>query len=273
MNREFTLPPSRDLPPNRLAERREHLVSEIAPRRAGSRSRRVRMVAFVAVALIVLIGSTSAIGGVRDFILDRGFSGLPPAGATPSTPESGELVLHYVGRSATHASDITPLMQIWVYADGRVIWAEESASSSSAAPEGANELTGYLEQRLTPAGVELLRSKVAGLLDRSRAVLVMLPADYDPFEGPTPDPARARDVTLFVSELDGWGTLEARDGDGFVGLHWVGDVSRPEGPIATPEQRSDIRRLVPLLTEPSSVLPASAWAVPKIRAYVPSHYQ
>ena len=52
-------------------------------------------------------------------------------------------------------------------------------------PEGANELTsGYLEQRLTPEGVELVRSEVAGLFDRSRTLLETVPADDDPWWGP-----------------------------------------------------------------------------------------
>ena len=40
-----------------------------------------------------------------------GFIGLPPEGATPSTPETGELVVHRYARS-----------RLLVYADGRLIW-------------------------------------------------------------------------------------------------------------------------------------------------------
>ena len=40
--------------------------------------RRRRVVALVAAVLVVVVGTASAIGGVRDFILDRGFIGLPP---------------------------------------------------------------------------------------------------------------------------------------------------------------------------------------------------
>jgi hypothetical protein len=49
--------------------------------------------AVAAAALVAVVGTAAAIGTVRDFILDRGFIGLPPQGATPSAPESGELVL------------------------------------------------------------------------------------------------------------------------------------------------------------------------------------
>ena len=139
--------------------------------------------ALVAAALIVVIGTASAIGGVRVFFLDQGFVGLPPVGATPSTPDDGELVLRWLGRSETHARGryAKPLVHTWVYADGRVIWSEESGHSSRPVPEGANELaTGYLEQRLTPEGVELLRSEVVGLLERSDIPLETIPTDDEP---------------------------------------------------------------------------------------------
>ena len=69
----------------------------------------------------------------------EGISGLPPEGATPSTPESGELVVELAN-------------QVWVYADGRVI---------SSVYEGTLEpYSGLVEQHLTPEGVEFLRSNV-----------------------------------------------------------------------------------------------------------------
>ena len=43
-----------------------------------------------------------------------GFVGLPPEGAAPSTPERGELVLEFHGG--------TPSTDMWLYADGRLIW-------------------------------------------------------------------------------------------------------------------------------------------------------
>ena len=78
-----------------------------------------------------------------------GFVGLPPQGAAPSRPRHGELVLSYFGEQFTH------WYEVWVYADGRLIWQREGNLR-----EGANELsTGYLEQRLSPEGVELLRRR------------------------------------------------------------------------------------------------------------------
>jgi hypothetical protein len=60
--------------------------------------------------------------------------GLPPEGAIPSTPETGELI----------AERITPLGSgdVFVYADGRVIWNSYRLN----------------ERRLTPEGLDLVRS-------------------------------------------------------------------------------------------------------------------
>jgi hypothetical protein len=78
-----------------------------------------------------------------------GFVGLPPEGAPPSRPRSGRLVLSYLGRQFAR------WYQVWVYADGRLIWQREGHL-----PEGANELaTGFLEQRLTPEGVDMLQAR------------------------------------------------------------------------------------------------------------------
>lgn len=78
-----------------------------------------------------------------------GFVGLPSVGATPSRPRKGELVLEYRGRR------FATWYQVWVYADGRMIWQREGNLR-----EGANEAsTGFLEQRLTRTGVRMLRSR------------------------------------------------------------------------------------------------------------------
>lgn len=67
-----------------------------------------------------------------------GFDGLPPEGAEPSSPEQGELIAKV---RSLHVGST------YVYADGRVIsWSE------------GQEPYGYREQRLTPEGVDLVRS-------------------------------------------------------------------------------------------------------------------
>jgi hypothetical protein len=81
-----------------------------------------------------------------------GFIGLPPEGATPSSPISSELVLHYFGPDPAGWGK----SNAWVYADGRLIVEREANI-----PEGANaSSTGFLEQRLTSEGVETMRTYV-----------------------------------------------------------------------------------------------------------------
>ena len=79
-----------------------------------------------------------------------GLIGLPPGDATPSTPERGQLVDDFALRQADyHFAGAARL-----YADGRLIWrlylpVEEWSSS-----------TGWVEQRLTPEAVQLIRDHV-----------------------------------------------------------------------------------------------------------------
>ena len=190
--------------------------------RSHRHQRRRRLVVVVAAAALVVLGAASALAA-RAF-LDEPFIGLPPEGATPSTPESGELVLHYFGANpGVHGKS-----RIWLYADGRLISLRDADL-----PEGANPLsTGFLEQRLTPAGAELLRSEVVstGLL------------------------APPGSVTLPPG--DNHTQIEVRDGDRLVRV----------------ERASDPDRLIARITNPASWLPASAWEHQGFRAYVPSRF-
>ena len=116
-------------------------------RRLGAVLRRPRRRILVLAALtVVAVGAASAFA-MRAFVLDKGFIGLPPIGATPSAPESGELVIQYW--IDTDGPKGTGEARAWVYADGRLIILR----------------SGFLEQRLTPEGVELLQSEIvsAGL--------------------------------------------------------------------------------------------------------------
>ena len=126
----------------------------------------------IAIAALAAAVTTASALGVRAFVLDKGFVGLPPVGATPSTPEDGELVLHWMVRSVTigGSSPVPGSMPTG---------ASSGVGTTAPLPEGANESTsGYLEQRLTPDGVELLRSQLvaSGLFDRSRKLFV--PVEY-----------------------------------------------------------------------------------------------
>jgi hypothetical protein len=174
-----------------------------------------------------------------------GVLGLPPAGATPSAPERGELVL---GLGFGHTSGDAGRFSLHVYADGRVIWGWIGG------PPGTpnQHSTGLIEQRLTPEGVELVRSEVlsTGLFDHDRD-LVEAPGLY-------------------------YGGVEVSAGDRLVHLTW-GDAGFQQGsePIATtptPEQVRALEQLDARLEDLTSWLPARAWEDPEVRAYVPSRY-
>jgi hypothetical protein len=213
----------------------------------GQRRHRRRLIVLAAAALVVAVGSASAIGGVRDFFLDRGFIGLPPEGATQSSPENAELVLFYWGPVPGDWGK----SRFWVYADGRLISLREANR-----PEGANaHSTGYLEQRLTPRGVELLRSEIIsiGLIGDEASgagVAQATDTDDDVAIGSKPVPWET------TKPLEDWESLQVRDGDQLYQVSRVGDLDR----------------LVARLTDPASWLPATAWEVRAIRAYVPSRY-
>ena len=79
-----------------------------------------------------------------------GFGGLPPEGATPSKPLRGELVMKDSGEGL-------PWHAVNVFADGRLIWSRQ-VEDIGAEGGPANLVPRWIEQRLTPEGVELLRS-------------------------------------------------------------------------------------------------------------------
>ena len=63
-------------------------------RRSGARhGGRRRLILLAAVALIAV--ATASAFAVRAFVPDKAIVGLPPVGATPSTPESGVLEMYY----------------------------------------------------------------------------------------------------------------------------------------------------------------------------------
>ena len=181
---------------------------------------------------------------VRAYVLDTGFIGLPPEGATPSGPEGGELLVEFIGRSSTRGH---ALNRVWLYADGRMVSLREGAVVA-----GANEVTsGFLEQRLGPEGVELLLSELlaTGLFDRDRSLW---------------------------SARSPWGTVRVQRGDALVRLTWddprsTGEFSQGDT-AATPEQEKALEQVDALLADPGSRLPTNAWDDARIRAYVASKY-
>jgi hypothetical protein len=214
-----------------------------------------RFLVVLAAAILVVVVGTAAAYGIRSFILERGFIGLPPEGATPSSPASGELEIYYWGHGDPgNKPGDGPRITAWVYSDGRLI----SLGYGSDLPESANPLfTGFLEQRLTPEGVELLRSEVAstGVFDHDR---------------------------VLITDRGGPRFVDLRHGDRFVHIATVAECENPDAPCllrempgatnATPEQANALYRLNARLSDPASWLPTSAWADRDIRAYVSSKY-
>jgi len=135
------------------------------------------LVLFVAAALLLFtIVAGAVLSGANPFrrdpeqILTDGafvapFLGLPPEGTKPSTPETGDLVVSDVG--------IHPWYSVNVYADGRMIWAQEVSNERI---YGRPDVTGWVEQRLTPRGVELLRTAAVVLGGQHEAPGSRLPA-------------------------------------------------------------------------------------------------
>jgi hypothetical protein len=231
--------------PRAAFERQRSMLSAYVEtdRAKWSRGRRFALVAAAAV-FVVVVGSATALA-VRTFLVDRGFVGLPAEGATPSAPTTGQLVLSFAGRSTTDQR----LTQVWVFADGRLIWARPGFL-----PEGANGFTtGLLEQHLTPAGVEQLRSEVlsTGLFDH--------------------------DLALSTTRLI-WGEISARVDDRLVTVGWANsdpysiDPGSAGRTPATAEQYPALERLDALLPYPGPRLPPGAWEDKAIRGYVPSYF-
>ena len=168
--------------------------------------------------------------------------GLPAVGARPSTPKRGRLVLYLEGGASG------PFTAMWVYADGRVIWGDVGNLPAGSPTE---EATGLVEQHITPAWVEFLKSEVisTGLFEQDLALL----------RGPD-DP--------------GFLTIRVRNGDRLVGLTWaVQEAMQETDPgAATPEQVSALEGLFAFLADPTS-WPARAWEDQDPRTFVPPRYQ
>lgn len=173
-----------------------------------------------------------------------GLVGLPPEDATPSLPKRGELVVGFV---FGHTMGDPGRFGLHLYEDGRVIWQKLGEDYAGGDPTP----TGLIEQRLTPEGVELIRSEVLslGLFDRDRHLV----GGYVP----------------------NFGWIEVRDGDRLVRVTW-GDVGSgfPPGPDmqATAEQALALQRLDARLEDLPSWLPASAWVDRGPRPFVASRY-
>ncbi len=170
------------------------------------------------------------------------FAGVPPDGVKASTPTTGKLML---GLSLSPTT--------WnVYTDGRIIWQRwTSSGNATVVPDGARRLdTGYVQQRLTLQGVQLLRSKIlsTGLFEHNLKL-----------------------------EVGGhsWFDYQVRRGDRLVTVQGVpsADPSWNEHfTTATPAEMRELAWIEKLVAHPARRLPTRAWADRQIRAFVPARY-
>jgi hypothetical protein len=211
-------------------------------------------------AALIVIGSGCGSGGAVDLgnarnhvpsaaYLPTRFPVLPPIGAEPSTPMTGRWVI-----------DITlhPDTEWVVYADGRLIGQSWTRSHRPRIiPRGARAKdTGYVQQRLTRRGVQLLRSAILGTgLFQHNLSLVRRShdrhQDYDGYRIRT----HGRTIEVAVSPPPA--------GE---------DASSPSDKRETPAQARALARIDAIFTDPTRLLPAAAWADGAIRPWIPSHY-
>jgi len=223
------------------------------------------------VALVIAIGAVFGVGallragGRRPAIEPptppagappNGFLGLPPEGSTPSLPKANPWVIAFDGPDNGGYGHVR---SIYVYADGRIIWQKHGCDDRPKIceplelPQAATTLaSGWLEQRLTPEGVELLRSEVlaSGLFDGG-------------------------DLNLDVEgELPHWWPLsvEVLGSRGVVSVT-TSPTDREGGRSASLEEIRALRRLYVWFVDLEDRLPATAWEDPEIRGFVPSCYR
>jgi hypothetical protein len=227
-------------------------VQSLERSRAREGHRRRFLVVLAAAILVVVVGTAAAFG-IRSYILERGFIGLPPEGATPSVEQDGDIVLHYFGPGPKGTDG---KRRVWVYADGRVVWL-----GGGDVPEAANPTSsGFLEQRLTSEGVELVRSTALAAGTFSN--------DPPPVPPPPPCPRGVSPGT------DGCAApTPLPDPDQPLVVPFYVDVIVPEvGRLARVDRASDLDRIIEHLTDMTAWLPATAWADEAVRAYVPSRF-
>ena len=197
------------LAPEPLAGNWDDVLDRAGARRVGRRlgprveGRRRLLVVLAAVALVVV--ATASAFAVRAFVIDKGIVGLPPVGATPSTPESGVLEMYYYvhgGRVRDYGRS-----RSWVYADGRLI-------RVGASRVDGRGIRGFIEQRLTREGVKLLRSEIVSAGGFGHAQPPPGNESLDPLRPPT---------------------IQVRKGDRLVPLTWASDLKRLEARLTDPQ--------------------------------------
>src|SRR5215208_671621 len=200
------------------------------------RTRRPRIALAVAMAMLMAGCASSSEAGPTEPSSKVG------AGTTaPSEPAVGETVLHLQGD-----------VEVAIYADGRVLWAIGDGDP------------GYLQRRLTPEGVERLRSRAmsTGLFEQDEGLTL------DHVDAPG-----LREHGLVR------GSMDVRRGDRSVVVVWGNDRSAIRNAYrdlerisaATPEQEAQLSDLVAFFRDPTAwTLPRRMYVQPETTPFVPS---
>jgi len=194
--------------------------------------------------MVVAVAAAMLMAGCAASSEER--SAEPPSKVTaattsPSEPAVGETVLYLRGNVA-----------VAVYADGRVIW-----------PIGDGD-PGYLQRRLTPEGVERLRSRAmsTGLFEQDEGLTLN-----------HVDAPGLREHGLVR------GSMDVRRGDRSVVVVWGNDRSAIRNAYrdlerisaATPEQEAQLSDLVAFFRDPTAwTLPRRMYVQPETTPFVPS---
>lgn len=231
-------------------------------RRAAQHKRAVRRTAaaVLAVAAVVIValfaGPNPLVGAHRAVPANpparhpTQFAGLPAVGTPVSTPADGRVLLNISPESGAEWN---------IYADGRIIWQRWSSTGDPLViPTGADPFqTTYVQQRLTPHGVQLLLSQILATGQATGLFRSSLALGDEAFEG---------------NQQVAW--YQACN-NGHLIYTQVLPPSTQNDPITmvTPAQMRALGQINRLAADPSSMLPDSAWADRTIRPYIPSHYQ
>ena len=205
----------------------------------------MRTTGLVALALVFALAVAAAgSASTTPDSLPTHFAGFPAEGLKASTPTTGRLL---IGLRPTETTT-------WnVYSDGRVIWQKwTSSGEATVVPNGASRLdTGYVQQRLTPEGVQLLRSKIlaTGLFEHN--------------------------LMLDVGSYHAWAYHQVRRGDRMVTVNGVPSPDPSWNQTFTKATLAQTRALAwieKLVADPARLVPTRAWAKRQIRAFVPARY-
>jgi hypothetical protein len=198
-------------------------VSQADERLPSAPAHRRWPIIIVAVAAVVVIV-------VSALVLVARHDATEPQVPAVSPPATGDLIVSLWSHPTADPNSHN--VHANLYADGRYLRATESS-------------TGWLEQRLTPEGVELLRSEISssGLFDQPVSDTVDQPGSVAPTRG----------------------VIRVIDGDTPIEVHccW--------GPEY--EQWTEFGHLLARLSDPESWLPPNAWADLETTPYVASWYE